>query len=748
MSFNQSAESIVKSMEDNVPSSVPPVDCTPVINRNDDDNDDENANPAAAAVTLECNTDLAGSRMDRLGCDSSVGLIRLDEETAELFDGLGGGDDGECAGYTPLNDMNMSCSTGIAIGMAMNGGEDQTGAADPAFIYTEYAPMTMNDDDDDDDDDSEFIFSNPLASGFSNPLASSPIPSPNQDNDNDNENEQQIDGQTTSKSEFDYKALADQVLRSLDDEYRCSVVGVRPTIHNTDIHKHSNHKYHNQQEHDTNDEKNHPTDTHDNNHNDDTHQINSKCDEPSQLQVPHDNHIPPPPLPDTTIDTNTFPTTFVEQTTESVLSTSTSNPPNDTPSIPSPKPKKKDTPIDKRAIAKAVNNIRLKSPNLTATLDNWKAPPQHAHLFQSKTTTTTTNAKKQTHHHPLIPSIHLKAFHRSTVKANRATSNLTRSATIAEAFVRLFLPTAAADIVDTTALSSSTFILHVVGVDHVECDSVSTVRKTFKSFVRWLDGYVRDSKRRMKQTGGATTSEERSNTSCIIEHVRIELLGPNVPAHAVTNQPIHLITNTDTTTNDDNAADNADAARFGGLLSCTVVCKNCLYHDYLNECDDNDNNNATSPAVTSTVSIENKGASRNSYPNMAIAFNAGIWGYDYWKPTLEALCRLHRPIPFVITAYTTQEAEDDAEVIAEVISKVKNGRSTSGEEDGTTKQVLGRVGSVGPSDIAVDSKCLWEVEVNPFGSRKKRDTYAAPKDRLYFENGAWQAWRLGGCGGG
>jgi len=307
----------------------------------------------------------------------------------------------------------------------------------------------------------------------------------------------------------------------------------------------------------------------------------------------------------------------------------------------------------------------------------------------------------------------------------------------------------------TISLSSSTFILHVVGVDHVECESVSTIRKTFGSFVRWFDGYVRDTNKR-------SSEEEGSITSCSIQHVRIELLGPNVPDHAVTNQPIHLLTpNTDTTTNGDNDdADNDDDAEFGGLLSCTVVCKNCLYHDYLDQIhhhhnNNNNDNNATSSTST-TASIENKGttSSRHTYPNMAIAFNAGIWGYDLWKPTLNALCRIHTPIPFVVTSYTTEEAEDDAEVIAEVIAEVKNGRcstSTSGEEEGCTTEQKdhGRIGSsaIGPSDIIVDNKCLWEVEVNPFGSRKKRDTYAAPKDRLYFENGAWQAWRLGGCGG-
>jgi len=43
----------------------------------------------------------------------------------------------------------------------------------------------------------------------------------------------------------------------------------------------------------------------------------------------------------------------------------------------------------------------------------------------------------------------------------------------------------------------------------------------------------------------------------------------------------------------------------------------------------------------------------------------------YIKRVLSAI---HRPILFVVTAYTTPEAEDDAEIIAEVIAEVANGR--------------------------------------------------------------------------
>ena len=46
-------------------------------------------------------------------------------------------------------------------------------------------------------------------------------------------------------------------------------------------------------------------------------------------------------------------------------------------------------------------------------------------------------------------------------------------------------------------------------------------------------------------------------------------------------------------------------------------------------------------------------------------------------------------------------------------------------------------------DSLTKSKCLWEAEVNPFGSRKERATATAIPGRIYHENAAWQAWLMG-----
>jgi hypothetical protein len=115
-----------------------------------------------------------------------------------------------------------------------------------------------------------------------------------------------------------------------------------------------------------------------------------------------------------------------------------------------------------------------------------------------------------------------------------------------------------------------------------------------------------------------------------------------------------------------------------------------------------------------------------------MAFNAGIWGYNEWVPTLEALCRWKHAVPFVVTAYTIEEAEDDAEVMETTILSTSPSNTSTGIHD--SKELL-------------DRKRLWSAEPNPFASKQERETASAAKGRHYFENGAWLAgldigWRI------
>ena len=52
-----------------------------------------------------------------------------------------------------------------------------------------------------------------------------------------------------------------------------------------------------------------------------------------------------------------------------------------------------------------------------------------------------------------------------------------------------------------------------------------------------------------------------------------------------------------------------------------------------------------------------------SPPHLAVAFNAGLWGYDSWEPTVRRL--YGAGVPVVVTAYHPKEAEEDAEMLEE-----------------------------------------------------------------------------------
>lgn len=84
--------------------------------------------------------------------------------------------------------------------------------------------------------------------------------------------------------------------------------------------------------------------------------------------------------------------------------------------------------------------------------------------------------------HEIIPQTPYKAFQRSTEKAISATATLSRSATIAEALLRLYEQ----KLLETTAKSLT---IDVVGVDHVECESIERIQATFRPIIRWLGAW-------------------------------------------------------------------------------------------------------------------------------------------------------------------------------------------------------------------------------------------------------------------
>ena len=197
--------------------------------------------------------------------------------------------------------------------------------------------------------------------------------------------------------------------------------------------------------------------------------------------------------------------------------------------------------------------------------------------------------------------------------------------------------------------------VHVIGADHVECGSEFILRTFFRPLVRWI---------------GAL--------DCLVPRsIVIHLIGPNVTNSV--SSPVDLMP-------------LSKLKKSSPLTFASATCHTASYHEW----------------ITNNTQV----------PDLLVAFNAGIWGYREWRPTLEALCRLPWTSNIVVTSYTIQEGEDDADVISDIVTE--NG-STSG-----------------------NNKCLWTVRPNPYSSRITRETTTSIDNRVYRENAAWQAWKLGG----
>ena len=362
--------------------------------------------------------------------------------------------------------------------------------------------------------------------------------------------------------------------------------------------------------------------------------------------------------------------------------------------------------MDVNAIQNAMKSIRLKSPQLATTLDagatsSFATSAAHTttdsalnNILNSTTLAIEKSSRQQKlTSHPIIPSGPLAAFRRSTPKAQAASANLTRSATLADAVLRLWplicfrrkmrsMYGLGGHLQANHPSSTPTLTIHIIGADGVECSSEELVRKSVGSFIRWLDTAV---------SSGVLSHEAH------IDSVLVEFSGPNMP-NMLVEKELDFLT-------------GVNSKSTGGLISAKATFKLCEYHETTDSSD----------TTTTTASAA---------ADLVIAFNAGIWGYDSWKPTITTMIgkaedkscswRIGETL-FVITAYTKEECEDDADVIAEVVEEAAKSSSKKN----------------------VGARQLWAPEINPFSSRLERPTASAPAGRKYYENGAWQAWLIG-----
>lgn len=276
----------------------------------------------------------------------------------------------------------------------------------------------------------------------------------------------------------------------------------------------------------------------------------------------------------------------------------------------------KTKPVDIDAIKKAMQSIRVKSPQFASALDAASSSSSTSLLAYKAATRVSYNAlinstcnavqerqcaldqSQQTIlSHQIIPTGPLAAFRRNTPKAHAASHNLSRSATLSEALVRLWplicfrrklfdinereLPKEKHD-EQEHAKSTRLLTIHIIGADGVECSSEDSVRNAVGAFARWLDAALK--------SGSLSDSLSTSEISHAVRgnKVLIEFSGPNMPEYMV-GKEFDLLPQTQ--------SDSPSK----GLESATCVFYKREYHE---------SENSTIGSTTA---------------DLTVAFNAGVW---------------------------------------------------------------------------------------------------------------------------
>jgi hypothetical protein len=649
--------------------------------------------------------------------------------TQEQDDDVLWGSAGE--GYTPLTDLLASANTNGDGGVMVTFGPPPTSA-------------TTNDYDDDgydsDSDDIDGIgignniyhqhsFQYHQGAFFVDPAAFGPT-NRSDDEDEDDDSDQHnattgalhpASGETSSgapavPNDIDFLALANQALSSLDDEYKSTVRGERPPPRSEE-------------------EQNQPP--------------APVVGVPMNTAIGQDDDDDWKNLVAVAIDDNLEQRRKVEFHAEWEQAPKV-GPAAEAAASSGVETTTKDIPhVDTAAIQRAIQTIALQS----------ESSP-----FQQKFLQWQERQKQQLAttlpFHDLIPPNPLRAFQKSTAKANQASHILSRSATIAEALVRLgigastqvpssFPPedtgktTHNTDSTTTAVTSPRTLTIHVVGVDHVECASVERIRATFRPLIQWIV--------MLQNNATCCSSPPPPFSLALLEELHLVLVGRDLVLPTIT--PVDLLPSF--ASNDSNDVSSAGSPRL--LQSAFATCHNGVYHEWLQQ-------QEMPEGVTRSISpTPQKPQLQQSFspPDLIVAFNAGIWGYREWEPTIDWLSRWTIATHLIVTAYTLPEAQEDCEVLQTTTAAVRTGDSSDHDppqQDTTTTSTTPNTDTL---VVGIDQarrttrrqlprgEMLWEPERNPFGSKVIRDTQSRhhnPKigKVQYHENGAWQAWRLGG----
>lgn len=205
-----------------------------------------------------------------------------------------------------------------------------------------------------------------------------------------------------------------------------------------------------------------------------------------------------------------------------------------------------------------------------------------------------------------------------------------------------------------------------------------------------------------------------------VERIEIALVGPNVTLDArVAPDVFHDVRDDD-----------------GRRFPTRVAYARGLYHEL--ERDGGVSFPRTELSTTVKEEEEEEGTTRESrvwVPDLALAYNAGVWGYAQaeWAPTFFALTR-HAPV--VCTGYSARELEGDEECLELMRDESTTCDEGNCEETETEKRIL---------------EFAWACEPNPFASLEpralqfSRDAYDGGDDNsgderdvpVMRENDAW-----------
>ena len=333
----------------------------------------------------------------------------------------------------------------------------------------------------------------------------------------------------------------------------------------------------------------------------------------------------------------------------------------------------KDVIIDVDAVRNAMSKIRLQHPKFSARLDERVVRDNNNIL-------------------PPMNVCHQFIFSQegSTGADVTSTGTLSRSATLAYAISRLYgldnYPKKRDNF--RSSFRDEKLCIHVIGCDHVECSSESSILTYFKPFVEWVFNYL-------------SLVDDGKKYSNYLGEIELILIGPGISPEISKrfslSCPLELELIPTSYRNVDEEVPDKTSSRATGI-------------------DRPQSKRAKISCVTDTYEEFASSQSHSIIPDIAIAFNAGIWGYSDWLPTLSYMSSTKgsNSIPFIITAYTLEEAGDDEDTISSHL------------------ECLNLTGHL-----------LWEAEHNPYGSKRQRPTKSALEGRVYRENSAWQCWILG-----